>query len=181
MKTSPASGGLRPSEPPTRRPPYKPSLGGPLFPPEKIPAGANVNNAFFAIFLRNLFEIFENFLKISKECVFRPNAQKLNVGFVKFFDKYAQKSIFSNFINKIFIPFLKFCWKFRKIFSKIFRNFVENFLEILLHIFENFFENFWKFLQHLYSSRGILKDKLELSDSLESAVNGKRQNPSTAH
>ena len=62
----------------------------------------------------------ENFPKISQKfpanSVFRPNAQKLNAGFVRFFEKYAQKSIFSNFLNKIFIIFLKFVWKFRKIF-----------------------------------------------------------------
>ena len=92
LKTSPASGGLRPSEPPTRRPPYKPSLGGPRFPPEKIPAGDNVNNAFFAIFLRNLFRIFENFRNFLK--------------------------IFLNFLN-IFSNFFKFFNNFYKIYYKI--------------------------------------------------------------
>ena len=53
----------------------------------------------------------ENFRKFSQQFpanrVFRPNAQKLNAGFVKFYEKYGQKSIFSNFLNKIFIIFLK--------------------------------------------------------------------------
>ena len=42
LKTSSASGGSAPRNRQRGYPPYKPSLGGPRFPPpEKIPAGAN--------------------------------------------------------------------------------------------------------------------------------------------
>ena len=81
----------------------------------------------------------ENFRKFSQkfpvDCVFPLNAQKLNAGFVKFFEKYAQKSICSNFLNKSIIIFLKF-------FENL-GNFFQKFSEILLNILK-FFENFYK-------------------------------------
>ena len=63
--------------------------------------------------------IVDNFLskifsKISWKWRFRPNAQKWNAGFVKFFEKYAQKSIFRKFF------FTKFFWMFFEYFLKIF-------------------------------------------------------------
>ena len=44
-------------------------------------------NNVFAIFLRNSLQIFENFLKLPKFWVFRPNSQKNNAWFVKFLGK----------------------------------------------------------------------------------------------
>ena len=44
----------------------------------------------FSNFLKKIFENFRKFSqKIPVNSVFRPNAQKLNAGFVKFFEKYA--------------------------------------------------------------------------------------------
>ena len=59
----------------------------------------------FGIFLRNLLKIFEIFSKFPIICVFRPNAQKTNAGFVRFFQKYAKICIFSNFRKQLFENF----------------------------------------------------------------------------
>ena len=80
-----------------------------------------------------LIKFSENFRKFSQEClannIFRPNAKKLNAGFVKFFEKYSKKSIFSNFLKKCFENFLKI-------------------LEIVKKFFENFYKIFTKFLEY---------------------------------
>ena len=133
---------------PARRPPYKPTLGGPRPPPEIIPAGENVNNAFVAIFLRNLFEIFENFLKIFKEFVFFVQKRKnWMLDLLNFFKNMINKSIFSIFVKIFFENFRNFKKNFLifliflKIFCKFVKNFCKNFYKIFWIFFENFFEN----------------------------------------
>ena len=49
-----------------------------------------------------LKKIFEKFLENS---VFRPNAQKLSAGFLKFLEKYAKIILFSNFLKTFFVIF----------------------------------------------------------------------------
>ena len=108
LKTSPASGGLRPRNPSRGDRLTSPPLVDLASPPRKIPAGANVNNVFFAIFLRNLFKIFENFLKMSKEFVFFVQTPKnWMLGLLNFLKNKLKKAIFSIFVMKFFENFLK--------------------------------------------------------------------------
>ena len=131
LKHSPGSGGLCTPESHLRRPPCKPSPGGP--PPRKIPAGANVNNTFFAISLRNLLKFFQNFLKISKDYAFFVQSRKYSMlGFLNFLKNMLRKSIFSIFIKN----FLTILWKFYTFFKNIL---------YFLNIFANFLNIFWKF------------------------------------
>ena len=82
----------------------------------------------FRNFLKKNFKYFRKFSqRFPANSVFRPNAQKLNAGFVKFFEKYAKKSIFCNIHRKFFENFLKI-------------------LEILFEYFGNFSKSFTKFL-----------------------------------
>ena len=54
-----------------------------------------------------IFRNYLNFLKISKNCDFCPNAQKFNAWFVTFFEKYAKIMRFRNFLKKFFQNFRK--------------------------------------------------------------------------
>ena len=67
---------------------------------------------------------------IPGNCVFRPNAQKLNTWFLKNFEKYAKIMHFPNFLKKLFENFRKFYQNF------IFSN--NEFLAIFLRNFLNF-------------------------------------------
>ena len=51
-------------------------------------------------FLLNFHQKFQRFLKIPQQFVFRPNARKINTGFVKFFCKMSLNFIFALFFRK---------------------------------------------------------------------------------
>ena len=61
-------------------------------------------------------EVFENFRKFSQNFptnwVFRPNARKIDAGFVKFFEKYAKIMNFSKICKEVVENFRKFSQDF---------------------------------------------------------------------
>ena len=58
-----------------------------------------------SIFLLNFYQ---NFLKISYQCIFLPHARKISAWFVNFFEKYAKIQHFCDLLKKPFEIFRKF-------------------------------------------------------------------------
>ena len=56
-------------------------------------------------FYQKISKISQNFPKL---CVCRPNARKINAGFVSFFEKHPKRMHFRNFLKKFFEIFQKY-------------------------------------------------------------------------
>ena len=85
-----------------------------LFPKALFLATTFPKVAKHSIFLLNFYQKFSKFSEnFSTVCVFRPNAQKINAWFVKYFEKYAKIMHFSNFLKKTFQNFRKFSQNFQ--------------------------------------------------------------------
>ena len=97
---------------------------------------------FYWIFIKN----FQNFLKTSQVCSFRPNALKINAWFVKFFEKYAKLMDFSKFSKEIF-------WKFSKISQNFQTMCFSSKRAKLTHDLLNFFGKYAKIMHFLQFSQ----------------------------
>ena len=93
-------------------------------------------------------EILSKFSKIFSKfpinCLFSPNAQKINSCFVKFFEKYSKIMHFSQFSFENFYKDSKILWKFFKYF---FDYFWKNFWTFFQYFLKIFWNNFWIFLR----------------------------------